>query len=162
MKILVISDTHGEFNSLKLAFEQHSDADMLIHLGDGERDFEDFSSLYPNLPAVYVKGNCDFGSHDMSRVVSTREGVRLYCCHGHTLVVKSTRNLLTALAKNEQCDVALYGHTHVPFCELENGVYVMNPGSASFPRGGSRASCGIIEIDKNRVITMSIHELYPK
>ncbi|MCH5203459.1 MAG: metallophosphoesterase [Oscillospiraceae bacterium] len=165
MKILVVSDTHRDFGALKLAFDQNSDADMLIHLGDGEKDFEDLSDIYPNFPMVYVGGNCDYGFHDLTHVVRTRCGVKLFCCHGHTLLVKSSLDLLTALASEEQCEIALYGHTHVPFCDVVNGIYVMNPGSTSLPRGQSKASCGIIEIseiDKNRVISMNIHELYGK
>lgn len=160
MKILVVSDTHGDFGALKLAYEHHSDADLLIHLGDGERDFEDLSALYPMMPAVYVGGNCDYGFHDTTRVVTTKSKVKLFCCHGHTFLVNMTLNLLAAEAIDAKCEIALYGHTHVPFCETVNGVYIMNPGSAARPRGGSKASCGIIEInDKNRAISMNIHEL---
>lgn len=162
MKILVVSDTHRDFRALLRAVEQNPDADLLIHLGDGESEFEDLSHIYPNKPMVYVGGNCDFGFHDTTHVVRTKCGVKIFCCHGHTLSVKMTLNLLAAEAQSEQCAIALYGHTHVPFCDIVNGVYVMNPGSASLPRGSSKASYGVVELDENGAITMNIHELYGK
>lgn len=159
MKILVVSDTHRDFRALLRAVEQNPGADLLIHLGDGEHDIEDLSHVYPDLPIVYVGGNCDYGFHETTHVVRTKCSVKIFCCHGHTLAVKMGLNLLTATARDEGCDIALYGHTHVPFCDIVNGIYVMNPGSAALPRGNSKASCGIIEIDKNGSVNMSIHEL---
>ena len=159
MKILVVSDTHRDFGALKRVYDKNSDADLLIHLGDGEREFEDLSQIYADKPMVYVGGNCDFGYHDTTRVVTTKCGVKLFCCHGHTLAVKMGLSLLTAEARGEECEIALYGHTHVPFCDILNGIYVMNPGSAALPRGGSKPSFGVIEIDKNRAVTMNIHEI---
>lgn len=162
MKILVVSDTHRDFSALKRAFDKNPDSDLLIHLGDGEGEFQDLSELYPDKPMVYVGGNCDYGFHNTTHIVTTRCGVRLFCCHGHTMVVKLGLELLTAHAFEEKCEIALYGHTHVPFCDIVNGIYVMNPGSAALPRDGSKASYGIVEIDKNRAIKMNIHELYGK
>lgn len=162
MKIIVVSDTHRDFKSLLTVLKNNPDADLLIHLGDGESDFEDLSDIYPNFPMVYVGGNCDYGFHDVKHVVKTREGVNIFCCHGHTFAVKSTLDILTAEAREEKCDIALYGHTHVPFCDIVNGIYVMNPGSAALPRGGSKCSYGMIRIDKNRAITMDIHDINGK
>ena len=159
MKILVVSDSHRDFRSLLNAFKNNSDADMLIHLGDGENDINDLSDLYPVFPMVYVQGNCDYGFHETTHVVRTKQSINIFCCHGHTFSVKSTLNLLTDEARLNNCDIALYGHTHVPFCDIVNGIYVMNPGSTSLPRGGSKPSCGVIEIGENRAVTMNIREL---
>lgn len=162
MKILVISDTHRDFSAIELALSQNKDADMLIHLGDGETEFEDFTAAYPLLPAVYVGGNCDIGMHETTHVVRTGCGINIFCCHGHTLAVKMTLGLLTKNARENSCDIALYGHTHIPFNDIVNGVYVMNPGSAALPRGDMKPSYGIIEIDKNRAISINIRELRGK
>ena len=151
MKILVVSDSHRDFRSLLNAFKNNSDADMLIHLGDGENDINDLSDLYPVFPMVYVQGNCDYGFHETTHVVRTKQGVNIFCCHGHTFSVKSTLHLLTDEARFNNCDIALY--------DIVNGIYVMNPGSTSLPRGGSKPSYGVIEIGENRAVTMNIREL---
>ena len=41
MKILIVSDTHGKHENLKLALEQEAPIDRMIHLGDVE-GCEDF------------------------------------------------------------------------------------------------------------------------
>ena len=38
MKILVMSDSHGAARTLRAVLEKHRDADLVIHLGDGERE----------------------------------------------------------------------------------------------------------------------------
>ena len=40
MKILVFSDTHGDVTKMERAIRSHSDAEAIIHCGDGETDVE--------------------------------------------------------------------------------------------------------------------------
>ena len=40
MRILVFSDSHGSTWRMRDALLDHPEADMIIHLGDGERDVE--------------------------------------------------------------------------------------------------------------------------
>ena len=62
-RIVVISDTHKDFLSLRKIAERHmQNADLFIHLGDLEEDVKKLKALYPNLPVRQVRGNCDFGS----------------------------------------------------------------------------------------------------
>ncbi len=37
MRIIVMSDTHGNFSAIEKIIEKNISADMFIHLGDGER-----------------------------------------------------------------------------------------------------------------------------
>jgi predicted phosphodiesterase len=39
------------------------------------------------------------------------------------------------------------------------GVFIMNPGSPSFPRGGSKASYGLVEISPNGELTGRLVEI---
>ncbi len=57
--------------------------------------------------------------------------------------------LLAARENNAQ--IAVFGHTHVAHCVYEQGVYLLNPGSASSPRAG-RASYGIVDITPNGIV----------
>ena len=42
-------------------------------------------------------------------------------------------------------DIFLFGHIHLPrLYENEEGILILNPGSASYPRGGNPASYAIL------------------
>lgn len=155
MKIIVVSDTHRDFDALNRVIKANTDADMLIHLGDGEREFEDVSALYPELPMVYVQGNCDFGDHERSHI-AIAGGMRIFCCHGHMYHVRLGISHLVSEARKNDCAIALYGHTHIYRSEQYDGVFVMNPGSPSEPRGGNEPTYGIITISGAGEVKMEI------
>ena len=150
MKILVVSDTHRNYGVLEAVIRANPDADMLIHLGDGEREIDDVNNVFPQFPMVYVGGNCDFGTHKTVHVVQA-DGHKILCCHGHTLGVRSGVELLVCAAIQNGCDIALYGHTHIYKTVDMDGVHVMNPGSPHEPRGGNPPSYGVIELNGEQV-----------
>ena len=61
MKIIVMSDSHGKCGNLIDIGLSHRNADAFIFLGDGWRDFEDFSLYFDNKLCISVKGNRDLG-----------------------------------------------------------------------------------------------------
>ncbi len=145
MKILIVSDSHRMNGNLKIAIDREK-PDMLIHLGDIE-DAERTVALWagaPKTPCVFIKGNCDrySGSEELrDRAVFPLKGHRFYCCHGHMENVKKGCDGLAAAARAEHCDIALYGHTHVPDFHRDGDLAVLNPGSI---RAGRYA---VLEID---------------
>ena len=52
-------------------------------------------------------------------------------------------------AREIECDIVLFGHTHMPFDEDFDGVRVMNPGSISLPRGGNRKSYMVMTFEED-------------
>lgn len=158
MKILVLSDSHKNFIALQKAFDAVPDADTVVHLGDGEAEFALLSSLHPERAMVYVGGNCDWEFHKQTHIMIA-SGIRIFCCHGHTLNVRRGTELLVSEAHKNDCVIALYGHTHVFFTDVINGVYVMNPGSVSEPRNGNKPTYGVIELGSSGEIKMEIREL---
>ena len=155
MKILVVADTHKNYAVLETAVKKNPDADMLIHLGDGEHEFNDINHAFPQLPMVYVGGNCDFGNHKTTHIVHAC-GYKIFCCHGHTLGVREGLGLLVNNAKQNDCKIALYGHTHLYRTEIVDGVFVMNPGSLDSPRGKNKPTFGVIELNEKGQIKMNI------
>lgn len=155
MKALIISDIHYADMALNDVLKANADAEHVLFLGDGLRCIEKESFKYPTVGFISVKGNCDLGYSDvpLSRTVELY-GVRIFMCHGHGYSVKSGLSVLTAVARSERADIALYGHTHRPsrgefiIGEGKKGV-LFNPGSLGSPRGGERASYGILEITKD-------------
>ena len=145
MRILVVSDTHGHVYRLEKAIRSQPDIDMMIHLGDGERDIESVSHLL-KVPVVAVCGNCDLYSSLPECELLDVGGKRLYITHGYKEKVKYGDALLRQTARNRNADIALYGHTHVPVNDYDDGLFVFNPGSV---RDGS---FGFIDILPSGII----------
>lgn len=148
MKITVISDTHRNFDVLYDIVRKNLDSDTFIHLGDGENEFYDVQSAFYDKPFIYIKGNCDYGSY-RPNLVTELGGKRFYMCHGNAFDRVKLKEYLAATAAANGCDIALFGHTHVPCCENVNGVLLFNPGSPSLPRGGNPPTYGIITVSPN-------------
>ena len=156
MKILVFSDSHGNISRMKDALEAHlPSCKLIIHLGDGVRDIEYLSSLYPEIPVISLKGNGETISRDTR--LFDEMGVRFFCMHGHSYGVKSGIERAATEAKNNGADILLYGHTHVARDTVMNfddgsSVRIFNPGSIG---RGYPPSYGIIEIDRRKNILTS-------
>ena len=148
MKILVFSDSHGAYHKMKAVVDMHPDARLMIFLGDGLRDADRLFDEYPDIPHIAVKGNCDLtgilpGDTYLDEQTADIDGKRIFCCHGHKYSVKSSELSLWLRAKEKGADIALFGHTHVPFERTYEGVTLFNPGSIG---GGS---FGLIYIEKD-------------
>lgn len=152
MKIVVISDSHRNFTVLHQLMELQKDsADLVLFLGDGERELDDIRSLYPNLTIIGVAGNCDWGSLEPASRIVRAGKTKLFVTHGHTYGVKFSLEELKKAARAAGCRVVLYGHTHIPHTEYDDGLYVMNPGSIGAPREGG-ATYGVLEIAQNGIL----------
>ena len=152
MRVIVISDTHRDFRTLRRIVEKHWDeAALFLHLGDGERETDDLLALYPDLPFQRVRGNCDFASMLPLSEIAFAGSTKIFFCHGHTFGVNGGLSHLVSAARQSGSHIALYGHTHRGDTHYEDGIYVMNPGSPSQPRDG-RASYGVIDITDNGIL----------
>lgn len=125
MRILVVSDSHGDSCALRRAVERENGCALIIHLGDGERD----TAFLHGIPLLQVKGNCDFCSELPATLCTQEGGKTILCTHGHVQMVKYGMELLRREALDKHADIALYGHTHVPVQTYEDGLYLCNPGS---------------------------------
>lgn len=75
-------------------------------------------------------------------------GVRLYMTHGHNHHVKQTLFRLLADARKAGAAAVLFGHTHQPYCEEEDGLLVCNPGSC----GHGGGTVALIETDQGMIL----------
>ena len=149
MRIIVISDTHGRYNALSSVILSNMSANAFIHLGDGEEEFlqliDNFPSLAPKF--YYVKGNCDYGSQRQEFLtLDIAPGHRILATHGHRFGVNYGKAGILDKAKEHRCNIILHGHTHVRCNTYENGIYILNPGSASRPRDGFPPSYAFIDL----------------
>jgi len=118
----VISDTHSLLRPE--AIEALHGVSRILHAGDVGTP-EVLEGLRKIAPVTAVRGNVDVGSGTTqlptSEVVEV-ESISIYMLH-----------ILADLDLKPEAagfGVVVYGHSHVPKSEIENGVLYFNPGSA--------------------------------
>lgn len=139
MRAIVLSDSHGEDNTLRWLLEQCwkqvGPVDAYIHCGDGARDFQRLGNLIrrrdEHALLYAVCGNCDFGVHDVPEFqLLSIGGANVFVTHGHLYHAKSTLTYLDEAARQQGCSITLFGHTHTA-CVETRGTLMVNPGSAA-------------------------------
>ncbi len=125
---VVLSDSHGRRRAIEKLRPLFAENDYIVHLGDGSADMRAVLGEYPE-KTYLIKGNCD-AQYGEDEFVLEAEGISVFCCHGHRYGVKSGTARLAARAKQLDCEVALYGHTHRAEVAEVDGVLCINPGSA--------------------------------
>lgn len=148
MKILIVSDTHGRDTGLKRLLEQVKPIDMLIHCGDVEGS-EDYICKMADCPVHMVAGNNDFFC-DLPREEEFLIGkYRVLLTHGHYYYITMGTQMIKEDARARGFDIVMFGHTHRPCLEQNDGIVVLNPGSLSYPRQeGRKPSYMIMELDR--------------
>ena len=130
MRLVVTSDVHRRTSALFDIVERHIDnADLFINLGDSANEIEELLMVYPNLKIECVAGNCDFSSaYPLTKLLECA-GKMVFITHGHPFYVKHGYEMLKQEARSVKADICLFGHTHSPLTEIEDGIYYMNPGA---------------------------------
>jgi phosphoesterase, MJ0936 family len=157
MRLVVFSDSHGNFDALHTIVQSHPEADGFVHLGDGEKELEELEWACKEKTFYFVHGNCDDGFATKSMELLVLEGVRIFLTHGDIFSVKYDLLHLKYEARGRKAKLVLFGHTHIPHQECDNGLYLFNPGSVSYPRVGS-PTYGVVDILPEGIAT-SIVEL---
>lgn len=163
MKLFFMSDIHGSIYFLNKALERLAEekADYVVILGD-----ELYHGARNPLPLEYapkkvaevlntysdriiaVRGNCDSEVDEMVidfPIMSTYSTVlynnkRLFLTHGH---IYNESNM----PKLRGGDVFIYGHTHIPKAKKFGNIYIINPGSITFPKENNPHTYGVLEED---------------
>lgn len=147
MRILIVSDTHGQNRNLEKAIERVGAIDMLVHLGDLE-GLEGYISELVDCPVHMVAGNNDFFS-DLNREEEFEIGAyHTFITHGHCYYVSMNTERIKQEGMERNADIVMFGHTHKPLIDKGNGITLINPGSLSYPRQeGRKGSFILMEID---------------
>ncbi len=129
MKILLVSDSHGKFNRLHKIYKKEN-ADYVMFAGDYSNDCIELSYVEDNAEYLIVKGNCDIEDYANPTMIESKiDKYKILLTHGHLHGVKKTYTLLLNDAKNAKADVVVFGHTHIPYFEIHDGIYLINPGA---------------------------------
>ena len=150
MKILLISDTHNSKAVLKdKVLPKHAgEIDMAIHLGDYARDMMYLQDRYARINFVGVGGSFEFGE-ETEQILEVGAGTdmrKILLTHGHRQDVKAGLSRLVYYAASKQVDACFFGHTHEPVIFTESGIFFMNPGSLTQPRGSGPGSYGLVTV----------------
>ncbi len=148
MRVLVMSDTHGEYKNLDQVLERERPYDLIIHLGDIE-GAEDYIEAAAGCPLEAVRGNNDYFSNLPGEKIIEAGGRRIFITHGHYYYVAAGVEHLIKEGYARNVDIVMFGHTHRPLLREERGLVILNPGSLCYPRQeGHRPSYIVMEIDE--------------
>ena len=166
MKLMIASDLHGSFIWTKKLIDKfhEENCDNLLLLGDllyhgprnalpNEYDTMETAKLLNSIKdkIMAVRGNCDSEVDEMVLEFDIKErnmmlyidGVNFFATHGHIY----NEDYLPAFQK---FDVLLNGHTHITLFNRHKDYVMVNPGSTSIPKNGTKHSCAIYD---NRVFS---------
>lgn len=146
IKIVVMSDNHGDDNQIKDIQAWEKDAMCFVHCGDSE-------TWHPQLLASFyaVRGNNDWALDLPNQVIFEMGEHRILVTHGHRYGYFDRVKMLSYLAKENLCDIVFCGHTHMPMNCIQDGVHVINPGSTRLPRGGYENTYCVCYLDGSSV-----------
>ena len=175
MKIGAISDLHGSLDdterTLKLLEEEN--VDIVICPGDvlyvGPRNpmpknynpakVAELINNFPK-PFIFSRGNCDSEVDQMVIKYPMLQEVAYLWVDGLLIAVTHSHKVDTfpLFLRNTGANIVISGHTHKPV--IEKSIFGMhfNPGSITFPKGGSKKSYGIINI-KNGKYEIELKEM---
>ncbi len=145
-KILIISDSHGTDDFIKII--KHENPDLTLHAGDVEltknnKALEDIDFI--------VIGNCDFENFD-EYILIDKFHKKILLTHGHLFKVKSSLNNLFYFGEQNNADIIIYGHTHVEHIEKVKDTLILNPGSTAYGRGDVKTSYILLENHNDKYV----------
>ena len=173
-KLLIFSDLHGVVSGAQIlqeAVRLHR-PDRILFLGDAL-----YHGPRNDIPADYapklvipvlngfkdcitaVRGNCDaevdqmvldYPLMDTYRIIES-DGLRICMTHGHVFHPGSL--------PDENFDLFLSGHTHVPGISRHYSFTAVNPGSVSMPKEDHPRTYAVLG-GKDLIIYTGTHELY--
>ncbi len=149
MRILIVSDTHGRRGDLDIVLDREKNIDLMIHLGDFERD-EDWVEGATKCPVRMISGNNDFFTRLPEEQEFTIGKHKVFMTHGNKYYVSMNTERIRKAAASRGADIVMFGHTHRPYMDIDGDLKVINPGSISYPRQEDRRGTYVImEIDRN-------------
>ena len=137
MKILLVSDSHNDYQALDQLAAKYPNMDLYLHAGDSEQD--EFSIK----PFISVRGNCDHYYDFPNYLVIPSPIGNIYVQH--------TPYVSKSVINEHNAKIVIHGHTHVRRKEMKNGILFINPGAISYARDKFNGSYAIVEIENQNV-----------
>jgi putative phosphoesterase len=147
-----MSDSHGNERVLEKIAEKEQNAAIFVHLGDTFTEAEAFMRKHPAVDFRYIRGNNDYNCTAPEKLVIDVPGARIFCTHGHRYNVYGGTEIIEGIARNLDCNIACFGHTHRSFEDYRGGLYILNPGSCARPRDSLIPSYAFIDVAAEGIV----------
>ncbi|WLV24927.1 metallophosphoesterase [Aciduricibacillus chroicocephali] len=154
MKIVVTADTHIKENSKKRRLPDRllracTDADLIIHAGDWQST-QVHTELSQYAEVLGVWGNAD--SEEIKNLIPEKDivevaGRKIGIVHGHG-DKKTTEKRVEEAFRDEEVDIIIFGHSHIPMIRYAGKTLLINPGSPTDKRRLPYFSYALLKIDK--------------
>jgi uncharacterized protein len=151
--IAVIADTHlSQGQQLPAGCIQYlRNCDLVVHAGDISCDsvLSGIELIGPSV--VAVSGNQD--SYELRQKLPTEatidsEGARIGVVHD----AGPKRGRISRLRRRfSDADAVVFGHSHIPLCDAEEGFQIFNPGSPTVRRRALHHTMGLCLCEGGRV-----------
>lgn len=129
-----------------------------------EKNIENFRTMdrYQSIIYTYdglTKDNLEYIKHMKRYEIIEEQGLRICLSHASPystkFPIKEEEELFTIFDKEIQdfnCDVYLFGHSHIQFFEQYKGKHFINPGSVGMPiADGKKFEYGILELNQGKL-----------
>ena len=148
MQVGVLSDTHIHVWPQDLLAEVNNlfrNVELVLHAGDIVH-VSILEALHK--PVVAVAGNSDGAmvqaSQPLSRIIRLA-GYRIGLIHGYGPAEGLAERVFDFFAA-QNVDAIVFGHSHIPMAEYNNGIFMFNPGSLTSSRSEFN-SLGILQLN---------------
>ena len=150
IRILIISDSHGNLNNVMQVLKKENNIDIILHLGDTIQDAISIMETSKDIEFHYVGGNDDNRQKQPKEKIIEGMGGKIFITHGHLYNIKRSFDNIILKSKELKVDIAIFGHNHIQKCIVNDGIIFINPGSISEPRGEDELefSYSILELSK--------------
>ncbi|MFG6146746.1 metallophosphoesterase family protein [Halobacillus sp. B23F22_1] len=153
MEIIVISDTHLPKKNRGLPpvlKDEMKKADLVIHAGDWQtpevyeqiKQFGDLAGVYGNVDGDEIKALVP------RREILHVKGFTIGIVHGHGEKKTTEQRVIEEFAE-EEVDVIIFGHSHLPLLRFVKKTMLFNPGSATDKRRLPYYSYGKLTIEED-------------
>ena len=127
MKILLVSDSHGDYASLDRLAASYPDMDLYLHAGDSEQD-----------------------EWSIKPFISVTEYLIIPSPYGN-IFVQHTPYVSKELLNKHNAKIVIHGHTHIRRNEMKHDILYVNPGALNYARDKFDGSYAILDIESNSV-----------
>lgn len=159
VRVVVLADTHAprRWKSCPPRVAPYlRRADVILHAGD-VCTAEVLDELAGYAPVHAVRGNNDgpdvaaWGAPDAAEL--DLDGLRVAMVHDSGPAAGRMRRMRRMFP---EADLVVFGHSHIPFDEREDGLRLFNPGSPTDRRRQPAGTLGVLRIEAGRLVRARI------
>lgn len=145
-KVAILGDSHVPFREDEVpeqVWQDVREADLTVHTGDfdSQKAFREF--VDESQAMIAVTGNMDPSMIDLHEAeLFDLEDVTFFLSHG-----TDGRQQVREHAEYNDAEIAVFGHTHQVYDEVEDDVHMLNPGTCTGADPAEDATYMVAEVE---------------